>query len=448
MLIIEDFIKRFIKYIQYLYKFYCSFYLNEHVILAFYKLSLDITYFVYQKNMFHIYDYHFDFNLFRYFIGWIFFILGLYAVKKTNVEKMSLKSLLIITIYSLSIIPFIVMYQFDYNIKSWMVVLQLICLEFLRIFMQKIKWKWLSSLKVCNYRSSLFRKIILGIIVLSFFYFFDKFGIPQLSNFMFANVYSVRSSIQYSYLEAQLLNFFTRIIFPFIIIIGMIERKISVLIVAFLLEVYLYSVTGSKTILFISLLIIVLQLLPFQTIREIVISGLPLVVVITDLIYFFTGNIMTYAVIINRVFFLPAKIKYCYLDFFSKNDFIYFSQNTFAKLLGIASNYSIDIPHLIGDVYFQKPNMWANVGFMVDAFSNAGIIGMLIASIILGSVVSLADFSIENIPLIIKKGIQSLFLLFFIALNDGAVIYIMFSGGLCFLVFLLIFLDFNLDKGC
>ena len=154
-------------------------------------------------------------------------------------------------------------------------------------------------------------------------------------------------------------------------------------------------------------------------------------------------NNMLYALINERVLFLPAKIKNCYFDFFSRNDFVWFSQSSFAKILNIQSNYSENIPNLIGDLYFNRPDMWTNTGFIADAYANAGILGIAFICLLLVFVLLSARKHISYIHNSYKKVIEILFVLYFISLNDGGAISVLFSGGMLILLILIMVIDFN-----
>ena len=122
---------------------------------------------------------------------------------------------------------------------------------------------------------------------------------------------------------------------------------------------------------------------------------------------------------------------------------MYFSQSTIGKLLGLRSSYVQNIPNLIGEVYFDKPNMWTNTGFMADAYSNMGAFGMFIIAIFVSLVVSMADGFLADSNKKVSRGIHGVFLLFFISLNDGSAISVFFSGGMIFALIIAGLVSFN-----
>ena len=79
--------------------------------------------------------------------------------------------------------------------------------------------------------------------------------------------------------------------------------------------------------------------------------------------------------IIRRTFFLPALINFNYLEFFSNNPKLNFSQSL---LRGFTDSFYFDKFQLIIGDYMGFTGMWANTGFVGTSYMNLGIIGVVI----------------------------------------------------------------------
>ena len=105
-----------------------------------------------------------------------------------------------------------------------------------------------------------------------------------------------------------------------------------------------------------------------KSMKKILMFGLLAALAASFVVFFIIRNNMFAAIVFNRLLFLPAKIKFAYFDFFSTNEYIYFSQSSIASILGIPSNYPINVMYLIGGEYFNDSGMWTNTGFLADAY--------------------------------------------------------------------------------
>lgn len=412
----------------------------ELSLMLLYKLILDITYITIQSSLFEFYGFNYQFDIIRYVVGWLFFLFGLLLIKS---KDNGIGGLFVVTIFMISITPFIVLYQFDQAYKSWMVIVQILCIGGMNVIINHTfsfsEWR----MKGIDYKSKKLRNIIVLLLLVYLGYAIYRFGIPALSSLSFEEVSNTRANVHLSTFESILLNFICKIINPLVLVIAFKEKKYVGVALTLFIQIYTYAVTGFKTFLFIPIVIMALQYPKSLNLKKTVLIGLPLAVLLTDIVYLITKNNMIYAVINNRVFFLPAEIKFYYFDYFSQHEYIHFSQSTLAGIFGIQSNYSTNIPNLIGEYYFNKPKMWANTGFMADAYSNLGILGMILISVVLSAALVFLKNQLKHVASDLQKPLQALFLIFFISLNDGSAISIIFSGGLLFAILIMGIIKFD-----
>jgi hypothetical protein len=98
----------------------------------------------------------------------------------------------------------------------------------------------------------------------------------------------------------------------------------------------------------------------------------------------------TAALTLERVFFTPAHLNYMYYDFFSKNEWVLFSNSKLT--LGLLDYpYPLDGSYMIGDAYFGNDQMSANTGWFGSGYMQAGFAGVLLYALIIGAVFKYID---------------------------------------------------------
>ena len=72
-----------------------------------------------------------------------------------------------------------------------------------------------------------------------------------------------------------------------------------------------------------------------------------------------------------------------------------------------------------------------------------GFLGMVIISVFVSMILKLAQNQMVGLTSNMKKNLEALFLIFFISLNDGGTISVIFSGGLFLLILVIVLIDFT-----
>lgn len=392
-----------------------------------YFFALEYLYVKIQTTIFAYVGYEYEWNLTRYIIGLIIYFIGTYVF---FMRKEQVSSLFIYVIYYLSIAPFIVMYQYDTMVLLWMVVYQFVMLLLIKVFLAAFRHKEkhiiTQNTAIFNLNTNAYR-LLFAMATVFFVYMLAMKGLPSLSNLLFENISDVRGESSFSTLQSIIQNLFCKAVIPMMIAILFDKKKWFGVAYLTIIQVYVYAVTGFKTFLFIPFLMIGFRYLRKISVNKLIIKGLTLALIGCYVIYLLTDYVMILALITNRVFFLPAIIKYAYFDFFSSNDFLYFSESTIGQILGLKSGYSRNIVYIIGQKYFGKPNMWTNTGFLADAYAQMGYLGGILISII--TTIELVWIDKVTRYSNLAPG-SAMFLLFFISLNDGGLISVSVSGGL------------------
>lgn len=422
------------------------------ILFIVYKFLLDVTYVTIQSEVFAYSGYDRVISADRYFIGWAVFLVTTYFVCKWH---NNLYSLFMYIIHLMTMVPFIVFYQFFPECELWMVLVQCFGLLFMMVIFC-VRREGIFSIgsldfvsfnnntRKFNFNDTKFQIILIVGLVAFFAISFVEYGVPTLESMLFANVYETRAEAESTSLILVLFqNLFCKILLPFCIMWYAKNKQWLLMGVCLSVQIYTYAVTGLKTYLFIPIVLMAIYFVKNLNIERIALCGIIAVTILVDVLYYSGQDIIWYALVGNRLFFLPARIKFSYFDYFSHHDFANFSQSSFAHVFGVTSNYFDNIPNMIGDLYFNKPQMWTNTGFIADAYSNLGVIGIILMSIVLAIALRYSNKIVSDIPSPYNNMVKAIFLIFFIALNDGAVISVLFSGGMIAAIIIFNYLSFD-----
>jgi len=128
----------------------------------------------------------------------------------------------------------------------------------------------------------------------------------------------------------------------------------------------------------------------------------------------------------RRVHFIPTLLDICYLDFFEGN-YLYWSESILKSF--VEYPYDMRATNLIGETYFNRPDMSANNGLISEGYMNFGTWGVLINTVIVGSY-----FAILNSLKIPAKYFGLFVLTMFSFLSSSVFTVLLTHGGLALLI--------------
>ncbi|AXT61831.1 hypothetical protein D1816_16195 [Aquimarina sp. AD10] len=295
----------------------------------------------------------------------------------------------------------------------------------------KIKWNFNSpTLKFHQSGPVLLTITVIGIIP----FIVEYAPYINLKNLLLIDVYETRTlvsqNIKNTY-TAYTYSWFSRMILPIIIVLSIYFGNRKNLILSVLLLLFLY-LCGAHKMVFIGL-IFVLIFYKYDYLEKtryflLVMTGFICISLLATLFFDFT---YLWDVSFRRVLILTALLDYCYFDFFTYNEPLYWSHSFLSTFV----DYKYDVlpEYVISEVYFNKPDVNANVGIISDGFKNLRTWGILI-SIILTSLY----FSILN-SLNISPKFFGLFVLLVFSFLNGALSTILLTHGGILLLLLAIF---------
>ncbi|CDG98908.1 hypothetical protein; putative membrane protein [Xenorhabdus bovienii str. puntauvense] len=357
-----------------------------------YKFLLDIAYINFVSPLYKYTGFHKNLDISQYLIGWILFFLLLY-LSPHNIKKTS-DYFISQAIFSL-LTPLIVLYGMDFNltiepifysILSILFIKSLICLP-----IKPPKIPIIKNGEYIFYITSFFM-----VLYLVFWYVLS--GAVKNINFDPRKVYDFREinsnltdiSIL-AYINEWVYNVFSLSLLGY----ALWKKKYILFTFVFICQIFFYSISAHKSVLFTPLFVIGIYCY-FRHTRAL--STIPLffssTIIIGLILYNTIGEITFPSMFIRRVFFVPAQLTYIYFDFFNQNDYEMWGNSILKSIR--PSIYAEGVPKAIG-VYIGN-DIYANNGYISSGFAQAGAVGILLYSLILGIYLKWLDIWSNKVP--------------------------------------------------
>ncbi len=273
---------------------------------------------------------------------------------------------------------------------------------------------------------SVFFVVLAGLSLVTYALLIKDNGLPSLSAFNFNMTYEVRDKIVYNALTSYIIPWQANVINIFLIALFYLKKNYAKMSFFFFLQILLFSITAHKSYLFSPIAVIVLfYIIEKRNFLRTMISGFVFLNFTAYVTYILNITPWVIALITHRLHFMPAQISYYFFDFFSKNQQLQFSEGLIGKIFGIHSPYQVKAFNLIGETFFNNPNMNANTWYIADAYSNGGVYGLFIISILFAITLIVIDSVTKNY----KITIAALFMPMFSLLN-GSLLTTFFTSGL------------------
>lgn len=404
-----------------------------------YKLVLECGFWSILKARYYFdVTYNFEFNIIKYIAGFLWVLLLFFMIRHD--EKRPSTFFLQLQ-YFISIIPITIIYSFSNENTLYYIT---ICTSFA---VAEIIVFITSNCELKNYKifklldKKFFTRLVVYtlylITIIVYIGIVAKNGLFTLEALNIYNVYEVRAQFSLNKYIGYLFSWQYTVINPFFTIVFLKRNKKIKAFIFILLQFLAYLYAAQKTILFIIPLILIIYFFAkIKHFSSIVYSGLTILVVFSVALCNKIGLLSTaFDLFIRRVLFVPANLKFIYYDFFSNNAHIGFAGTLIGKFLNIEFPYEGSLGKIISSVYFNKPDMNSNTGFLAEGYYRFGLFGCIIALVIFALLLLIIDrFSEKNgFELAISICLFSIFLL-----NDGELIDPLIFGNLTLLVIILV----------
>ena len=423
----------------------------ESTILFVYLLVLIIAYVLIYGNGSWAKGFEADFNLFKLFFA-MFFILVLYFNNERISDifiKFNLKIIILLMFIPISTIYIV-------RNKSTLAFLCFFGELFLTIKLVKILPNFIRNFKFTNLKK-LYSKIDFKLLskLICFIFWINTFfvlimcikynGLINYQAFNLSKVYEIRAKFKLPKYILYLYNFETKFILIFLTGVYLYRKKYKLAFITTLFQIIFFMFKADKIVLLGSFLVLIiffiLKYWKFNTIN----SNLNMI-----LVYIFTffvimtliGFDVPLGLIVRRMLLVPANLKFCYYEFFINNPKIGIVGTVINAITKCYNPYSeIQYEKLISDIFFNKPEMFSNTGFLIEGFVRWGYIGFFIIPIIFAVVLHILNFGVKNNSFIFMVTISIVPIL---NLNDCYLISSLTFGALLFLCIISLF--FRIDK--
>ena len=220
-------------------------------------------------------------------------------------------------------------------------------------------------------------------------------------------------------------NWEVKTIIPIVLVFFMIIRNYFFAWVAFFVLMYLYVISGNKSVYMTTIVTVFFCFVGRNYTSKInyLLVGLTIMLALIPIIdIFILKGFLLRGTFVMRVFFFPALLNYCYFDYFS--DFsLYFSENSIFNLFS-STPLNTNSAYLIAQQYFNTYEMYANNGIISDGYMNLGYGGVVILSVVFSLI-----FMFFN-SLNIDSRYFGIFLIYIFFILSAPFFTLFFTGGL------------------
>jgi hypothetical protein len=215
-----------------------------------------------------------------------------------------------------------------------------------------------------------------------------------------------------------------------ILAFGLLRKKPLLIIIALLIQLFLFTTAGMKSHIFTPPLFVIVYFGLRKFYKNLAVYlmiffsfCMILIPVQIEKYYNLPPIISTFTV--RRTFIVPSQLYFYYYNFFLVRPYDYFASHFPLKLF-IKSNYAYDIPKEVAWQYYGEKREHANASMFADGFSDAGFIGMLIDTMLLCLWLGLLDCIAKNKE---KELVVAAILLPALALNATGLIAAIITNG-------------------
>lgn len=396
-------------------------------LLILFKLILGFSYSTFIVGHFSYMAFTLDFNVYKYLLSWLLLI-GIYFVIPKDKKP---SSIFLQLHFIIMFIPKLTIYAFMNQSTRFL----LLCIGI--FVLQCILVKLIPNVKIAyikNSKNILYFSSLAGITIFVYASMIIANGVPDFTALNLLDVYYVRGNVVHSFSMSYLATWQERVINPLFITMSYFNKKWKLLIVSIGLHVLIFMITANKATFFIPIAIVVVSTIYKKNDFFLILSKIAIAGIIGSLVFYqMTQNILLPSLFLRRFLFIPAQLRFFYYDFFSQNEFLYFSEGIVGLIFGTRSPYDMPSSVFIPILYIGNEG-WGNTGYLADAYANMGVLGMLILSSLLVFIFKLTDSLALKINPEVVIGI-SLFSV--LALNDGALLTTLLTRGWLFLLFAL-----------
>lgn len=304
----------------------------------------------------------------------------------------------------------------------------------------------IKRIAVPELRQATLLSVVLFLIILALF-LQAAFGGLAYINFDMESVYEFRdiSAANMPAIFGYVFSNVANVLIPSSIVLALHLRSKALAITGVASGIFLFGMSHHKSVVFVALMVFGLYIVMKRVKSPPLMALLPvslIAVCAIEIIYYqymapsrHVGFITSY--IMRRTLLVPPMLDVAAVELFSETAKYYWSTSRLG--LGIASNpHGLAAPFLMGTVIFNDTSMSANPGNIGSGYSNAGLFGVFLYSIVTGLVISFINAVGNKVGHQIVAAISTPVIL--IVLTSTDLTTAILSHGLLALIILLLFL--------
>jgi hypothetical protein len=407
-----------------------------YVMLILYKLLLGFIYINFMSVVVAYYGFHYKPNFMLTIISWFIYLLCMVFIK-SNFEKSS--DFFVFIFFILIISPMLILMELGGKDPTYFFY-SLVCFVVINLMVRMPDIK-LPRFKNGNY---LVLTLSLAIVFATFSMFYITGGFGKIT-FDLTRVYEVRletSVIYFGGIWGYVTTWATKIVLPFLLSIALFREKYLFLAFMIFVQALAFGITGHRSMAILWLIAIAIFLARNKKHRNfyVLVSFMCFLSVIY-LLYAYFDEIMVSSTIFRRALFLPSFLNYTYYEFFSVNEYVYYSNTVLSGIIEYPYG-DVKLSHVVAGEILGTPEAGANTGFLGSSFAHGGPVGMLVISIFVGMILKLFDSAC-------KSKNETCFYLSFVSipvlamLTSAAFFTSLLTHGILLLLFITCLYEFN-----
>ena len=361
-----------------------------YLILISYKILLGIIYTNFISVVFQYAGFDFSTNINLFILSWALY-LSLIFLLKPQYHQPSEFFLFVFLI--LIITPMLILMELGGKSQEFM-LFTVLCFILIKVILITPKIK----IPRVKYGNAVVLTISAMIIISTFLMFVVTGGITKI-NFDLSRVYELREETAQIYFGGgwgYITPWATKIFIPFFLSLSLFYKRYGLSIIIIINQVLIFGITGHRSMALLSIIALGLYVTRNKENKNLyIISLITISLLFIYLFHIYYDDLIISSTIARRAFFLPSFLNYSYYEFFSNNDYIYYSNSILSQL----SEYpyeNIQLSHVIAGQVLGQPEMSANTGFVGTSYAHAGFIGMIIISIFIAIVLKILDSTCKS----------------------------------------------------
>ena len=219
---------------------------------------------------------------------------------------------------------------------------------------------------------------------------------------------------------------YVKVLIPLLIGFGMVNKKASLSLIGLGLMLIVFLMSPHKSIFFGALVVVLFALLPTHRVQLSALLGAIICLTLTGMFLEGKGVLEVSSLLVRRVFFLPAYLNSCYLEFFAGEN-LYYSYGFMRHFMDYP--FELEPAKLIGQAYFDSAKTNANNGILSDFVINLGYAGAFLGMVIIGLIFKFFD-ALDIHP----KYFGLFFVFIFTLLSSGFTVVMITHGGMLLIV--------------